>query len=75
MLYAKKNMDEYQRLLVDFRNYLAQHNVKALVVMTPSASYSSCKERFDVVKPLLLNAGFGHITEKWLVKFAESQAG
>ena len=57
-LYAKKNMDEYQQLLTEFRNYLAQHNVKALVVMTPSASYSGCKERFEIVKPILLKAGF-----------------
>jgi hypothetical protein len=59
-IYSDQNLKGYQTILNEFKAYLAQIHIPAIVVMTPSPSlnHGDDQEHFDLAKPLILRAGF-----------------
>ena len=57
-IYGSKNLEDYQVVLNEFRQYLATQNTTVIMVMTPSLFGSYTKTHFDTIKPRILQAGF-----------------
>lgn len=57
-IYSNQNLNNYQKVLTDFHNYLTENKVQSIMVMTPAGFSDDNRQRFTKAQPLITNAGF-----------------
>lgn len=77
-IYSDSNLNDYKKLLSDFRQTLAQNKTPVLVVMTPGQFDSRTRRHFEMAEPLILQANFNclnlyGLTEKQLENYSSAQ--